>query len=308
MQKAFGTADKFAAKWDSTQKPVARTKRKEYNNIRKGIVFMTNALPYKPEYLERIKRFRLIDDTFMSKVFEDIPCAEYLLQTILENPNLRVKEVRTQNEIKNLQGRSVRLDIKVVDENNHLYDVEVQRADEGAGAKRARHNSSMMDANVLNTGTKPEALPTTYVIFITESDVLKKNLPLYHIDRVIRETGEYFQDDQHIIYVNGSYRGGGPISDLMEDFFCSNPDQMHSNVLAERTRHFKTSEKGVSSMCQIMEDLRTESLEEGRVQTLCELVYVGDMSFERAQKHLNFTPKQLITKMQKLYPDWTPTR
>ena len=39
------------------------------------------------------------------------------------------------------------------------------------------------------------------MIFITENDVLKSGLPIYHIDRIVQETGEPFGDEAHIIYV-----------------------------------------------------------------------------------------------------------
>ena len=34
--------------------------------------------------------------------------------------------------------------------------------------------------------------------------------PIYHIDRVIKETGENFGDEAHILYVNGEYRDESP--------------------------------------------------------------------------------------------------
>lgn len=53
-----------------------------------------------------------MDDAFMSRVFEDdIECTELLLHIIMDNPYLKVKEVRTQYNIKNLLGRSAILDI-----------------------------------------------------------------------------------------------------------------------------------------------------------------------------------------------------
>ena len=68
------------------------------------------------ELLEKIKEFRLLDDNFMSKVFEDnYDCIELLLHIIMEKPDLKVEEARTQYDIKNLMGRSVRLDIYAVD-------------------------------------------------------------------------------------------------------------------------------------------------------------------------------------------------
>ena len=48
------------------------------------------------EDLRRIRDFRLMDDNFMSKVFEDKPCAEFLLRIILNRDDLKVKEVHGQ--------------------------------------------------------------------------------------------------------------------------------------------------------------------------------------------------------------------
>ena len=151
------------------------------------------------EDLQRLRGFRLLDDDFMSKVFEDKACAEFLLQIILQRHDLKVQSVQGQYDIKNLQGRSVRLDILAVDTNNRTYNIEIQRSDRGADAKRARYNSSLIDANITEAGDKYDALTETYVIFITENDVLKAGLPIYHVDRIIQETGEPFGDEAHII-------------------------------------------------------------------------------------------------------------
>lgn len=125
------------------------------------------------EDLRRIRDFRLMDDNFMSKVFEDKPCAEFLLRIILNRDDLKVKEVHGQHDLNNIQGRSVRLDILAVDHDNRAYNVEVQRSDSGAVAKRARYNSSLLDANLTRKGDAYDALNETYVIFITENDVLR---------------------------------------------------------------------------------------------------------------------------------------
>ena len=145
--------------------------------------------------IQKIKAFRLLDDDFMSKVFEDdIECTEFLLHIIMDKPDLKVQEVRTQYSIKNLLGRSVRLDIHAVDSAEKKYNIEIQREDKGAGSKRARYNSSVMDANSLKAGTDFDDLPETYVIFITENDVMGGNEPIYHVDRIVKETGKPFND------------------------------------------------------------------------------------------------------------------
>lgn len=116
--------------------------------------------------IQKIKGFRLLDDDFMSKVFEDdIECTEFLLHIIMDKPDLKVQEVRTQYSIKNLQGRSIKLDIQAIDDTQKKYNIEIQRADKGAGAKRARYNSSIMDANSLQAGSECDKLPETYARF-----------------------------------------------------------------------------------------------------------------------------------------------
>ena len=221
---------------------------------------------------EKIAKFCLFDDDFMSKVFEDDKEAtEYLLHTILQRDDLEVTESKGQVPIKNLQGRSVRLDINAKDKTGKIYNIEVQRDDKGASEKRARHNMAMIDANVLMPREDSSNLPETFVIFITEHDIFKCGLPLYHIDRVIKENNMTFQDESHIIYVNGEYKGNDPIGDLMHDFACANPDEMRSKLLAEKTRYYKQDDKGVRRMSKIMEELFEELYADKREEAMLEV-------------------------------------
>ena len=123
------------------------------------------------EDLQRIRGFRLLDDDFLTKCFDrKTDCMELVLQIVLENPDLQVVDVRTQVFVENLLNRSVRLDVLATDSAGRKFNVEIQRADKGAGRKRARYNSSMMDSHLLDKGKDVEMLPETYVIFITEHD------------------------------------------------------------------------------------------------------------------------------------------
>ena len=215
---------------------------------------------------EIIQRLRLLDDDLMTKVFEDVACTELVLQIILQMPDLHVLIVQTQATMKNLQGRSIRLDVHAKDSSGKLYDIEVQRADAGAGWKRARYNSAVIDTNTLLSGEEHEQLPETYVIFITEHDVFGAGFPIYHIDRVVRETGKLFNDMAHIIYVNAQITNDSTeLGRLMSDFWCSNPEDMYYQKLAERASYFKNREKeGYKVMCKAVEELMNQSKQEGR--------------------------------------------
>ena len=216
------------------------------------------------EDLQRLRGFRLLDDDFLTKCFEgDTASIELVLQIVLEKSDLKVLDVRTQVFVENLLNRSVRLDILATDSTGAKLNVEVQRSDKGAGRKRARYNSSMMDANLLKKGEDFDKLSETWVIFITENDVMGKGLPLYPIERCFLGTGERFEDGSHILYVNGAYRSDTSIGRLMHDFSCTDAKDMYYGILADRVKFFKESKEGVEIMCKAMEDMRNESLQEG---------------------------------------------
>lgn len=100
------------------------------------------------------------------------------------------------------------------------------------------------------------------MIFITENDVLKRGLPIYHISRMIEETGESFGDEAHIIYVNSQIKNDTALGKLMHDFACTDPDEMNYPVLAQRVRYFKEDTRGVTTMCRAMEEMRNETARE----------------------------------------------
>ena len=265
------------------------------------------------EDLQRLRGFRLLDDDFMTKVFEDISCAELLLRIILNDEGIRVLEAHSQRGIKNLQGRSVKLDILAVDSHNRIFNVEIQRSDRGAGAKRARYNSALIDANVTEPGDQYEDLNETFVIFITENDVMKAGLPIYHIDRVVRETGKLFEDEEHIIYVNSQIKDETKLGRLMHDFSCTDAKDMYIKVLADRVRYFKEDERGVEIMCREMEIMRNqaheEGIEKGRIMQLIKQVCVKMQKFSSAEEVANDLVEQdvpLIQKIMNVAPDFAP--
>lgn len=232
------------------------------------------------EDLQRLKNFRLLDDDFCTKVFEDIECVELLLRIILKKDDLKVIEVHSQYNMKNLQGRSARLDIFAIDSAGNVLNIEIQRSDRGAGPRRARYHSSLIDANVTEPGDKYEELPESFVIFITENDVLGAGLPLYHIDRFVEETGNCFEDDAHIIYVNSQIQDETNLGRLMHDFSCTDPSDMNYKILADRVRYFKSEKEGVLIMCRMLEEMRNETALETTKEFALRLIIRGKDTLE----------------------------
>ena len=117
--------------------------------------------------------------------------------------------------------------------------------------------------NTLNPGQDFDELPESYVIFIIRDDILGYGLPIYHIDKQIKEVGESFQDEAHIIYVNSRKQEDTELGGLMHDLHCKNADEMHSPVLAKRVHELKETQKGVELMCHEMEKIYSEGMENG---------------------------------------------
>lgn len=238
------------------------------------------------EDLQRIKGLRLIDDDFMNACFdENIEGTELILRIILNKPDLSVKSVKTQKVMKNLLGRDIWLDIDASDSNNNEFDIEIQRADKGADFKRARYHSSILDAHLLQPKDSFRDLPETYVIFITENDVIGGNLPIYTVERQIVEMGSLFNDGEHIIYVNGADKNSSTeLGKLMHDFFCTKPEDMYFKQLADKVRYFKEDEKGVATMCKVMEDMRKEAVLQYKLDRAKSLLQEGELSIEEIAK------------------------
>lgn len=269
--------------------------KERFNQRRGDILDISDKIEQKHEEdLQRLRGFRLLDDDFMTKCFDGaVDCIELVLRIVLNKQDLKVADVRTQVFVENLLNRSVRLDVLATDGFGKKYNIEVQRADKGAGKKRARYNSSMMDANILKKGEGFDNLPETYVVFITENDVIGKGQPLYQVERCILDTGELFEDGSHIIYVNGAYRDDTPIGKLMHDFSCTQPSDMNYGVLAERARFFKESKEGVAIMCKAMEEMRNETLKEGMVDVAKRMLADGELSTEKIAKYAGLSVEEV---------------
>ena len=240
------------------------------------------------EDLRRLREFRPIDDNFMRCLFKDnVPLAQLVLRIITGKKDLVITSCVTQKDMKRLAGaRSICLDAYGTDSENKKYDCEIQRADKGADPHRARYHSSVLDIENLDAGQEFDELPDTYTIFITEKDFYGMGEPLYVIERMNLTTRKGFGDGEHILYVNGQYRGESDLGKLMHDFNCTEADDMNFDLMAERTRYLKENPKGVQEMCKSMEDMRNEVAENTLLQTIKSLMETTKWSAERAMDAL----------------------
>ena len=151
---------------------------------------------------DEVRALNPIDDLMFRKMAEDIAFCEEILRVILEDNGLKVIETIPQWTGTNLQGRSVILDAKCVKSDGKQVNIEVQKADDDDHQRRVRYNGAILTTNVSDPGIKFKNLPDVCIVFISNFDIFRGKSPLYHIDRVVRETGAVVSNGFEEIYVN----------------------------------------------------------------------------------------------------------
>lgn len=271
------------------------------------VINLTKTFPRvftREETIAQIKKLRLIDDMLMTKAFDGCnECSQVLLQVILNNATLKVERTKTQYSLDSIEGDSVRLDIYAVDAEGKHYDVEIQRVNKDASAKRARYHSAMMDSYALPKGKKYNDLVDTYVIFITEKDVWGEGLPCYSVERCFMHSGNQIHDGAHILYINGEIQDGTALGRLVSDMFCESPEDMYYKELAERVSYLKDEKGGIHTMCEFSEALINQGREQGLEQGREEGIEQGKLkkSIEIAKNLLSMhTPIEVVVNATQL--------
>ena len=223
-------------------------------------------MPVKNQIREYAKLLNPIDDLMFRKMAEEKEFCEEILRVILDDNGLTVIEAMPQWSGTNLQGRSVILDAKCITGDRKQINIEIQKADDDNHQKRVRYNSSVITANVAEPGIKFEFVPDVCVVFISTFDIFKGNLPLYHIDRVVRETKEVIENGFSEVYVNSAVNDGSNVAKLMKVFSENDAYSEKFPKTSEIKKRYKETEGGVKYMSGLMEKWKLEWLNEGKAE------------------------------------------
>lgn len=137
----------------------------------------------------------------VKRAYEDV------LSIILDEPDLRLKEVKAEQVILNKSGkRAIRLDAWALDVKERQFDMEMQNdSDSDDIRKRSRFYQGLIDTPVLKSGkeTHYKYLPSTVIIFITREDIFGKNLAKYTFSERCEEVPDLpLEDGTSKIFLN----------------------------------------------------------------------------------------------------------
>ena len=226
---------------------------------------------YLSRLWQTVQRLRPIDDAMFQKLAEDAGVCEEILRVILDDKELEVLEVVPQSSIKNLQGRSVRVDALCRMGSGRIINIEVQKSDDDDHFRRVRYNSSCMTANFTEIGERFESVPDVCVVYITAFDIFGRGRIIYHERMFIEETMDAVPNGYSAIYVNTAVFDPEKeeLSALMNCFLQEMVDDTRFPRLSDRMKQFKVVTE-VNKMCGVIEEFVNE--------------FAGDIAAEMAQE------------------------
>lgn len=227
------------------------------------------------EKIEKVKDLRPIDDVFFEKLAQNKAVCQEILRVLLEDSKLIVHSVITQSSKNNLYGRSVRLDALCTLGNGTKCNIEVQRADNDDHLRRARFNASSITVKESNPGEKFKDVVELYIVYISEFDFLKGGKTIYHVDKVLRETGVIIDDGLHEIFVNTVVDDGTDISDLMACFMKKEVKNPKFPALSAEVSRLKETEGGAQAVCEVMEKYEKIAVHNEKIEKIQAMIKEG---------------------------------
>ncbi|EHJ00459.1 Conserved hypothetical protein CHP01784 [Clostridium sp. DL-VIII] len=225
-----------------------------------------------------LKELNLEDDFLFAKVMSDKAICKELLENILDIEIEKVELVEEQKTIDLLlESKGIRLDVYVKDEENTIYNVEMQRGKHKNLPKRLRYYQGNIDLDLISKGEDYRKLAKSYIIFICTFDLFNKGRHKYTFKSICLEDNKVvLNDETEKIILNTK----GIIKDLSEELleFLAYVEDSTDNVaedakgnlvkrLHKRVQKVKNDISVEVEFMTLLERDR-EKIEEGKVELL----------------------------------------
>jgi len=219
--------------------------------------------------------------------------------------NFIIKEISFPERQKAIEilsdGKGIRLDVYVDDENGTVYNIEMQTKVKKELPKRSRYYQGMIDMNLIERGAKYKELKLSFVIFICIKDPFGYGLPVYRFENICVQNRDILLNDEAIkVFINAD----GDLTGLPEDLTAfllylkgkvveNDLVQMIDDEVEKAKRHEEWEVEYMTSYLRDM-DIRDEGIEIGLAQGL-------EQGLEQGLSALVNTIKPFITDTEELY-------
>ena len=232
--------------------------------------------------LAPLQKLNLMDDFLFDAATGDLETCRIIIELSL---GIRIRNIawkEGQKVIRNLPGnRGIRMDFYVEDDRGRVFDVEMQKRNEGNIPKRTRFYQALIDAPMLKSGERGfDSLKPAYIVVICGFDLYGYGLYRYTFDNRCKEIPDLVMGDEcSKIILNTKGKNEDRVDRALIDFLHYVEKSSDENVpedCDERLKHLhkkihqiKMSEEiGVSYMKMEERDrlIRAEGRAEGEAR------------------------------------------
>lgn len=175
---------------------------------------------YRQEAEERYASLQFSDDFLFCKILtENEDITKELLELILDIKIGSVSANKQKAIDLTADGRGIRLDVYAENDDNEVFDVEMQTTKQKNLPKRSRYYQGMIDLHLINRGDDFKKLKKSFVIFICMSDPFPGyERCIYTFENICRDdTRLVLGDETYKVFLNADGTKGN-VSDEMKDF------------------------------------------------------------------------------------------
>ena len=275
--------------------------------------------------LAPLQKLNLMDDFLFDAATGDLETCRIIIELSL---GIRIRNIawkEGQKVIHNLPGnRGIRMDFYVEDDRGRVFDVEMQKRNEGNIPKRTRFYQALIDAPMLKSGERGfDSLKPAYIVVICGFDLYGYGLYRYTFDNRCKEIPDLVMGDEcSKIILNTKGESEAGVDRALIDFLHYVEKSSEENVpedCDERLKHLhkkihqiKMSEEiGVSYMK--MEERDRLIRAEGRAEGEARLVGVIRKKVSKSMSAADIadwleTGREEVERTIELlgaHPDWT---
>ncbi len=165
--------------------------------------------------MKKYEELDITDPFIFAKVMSEKELCKPLLENIL---NIKIRDIVYVDYEETIQmtakSKGIRLDIYVEDDDNTVFNLEMQTTTYKELPKRSRYYQGIIDLNMIEKGESYDILKESYVIFICTFDFFEKGRSVYEFENVCLEDSEIkLNDGTHKIFLNTK----GDKSDINEE-------------------------------------------------------------------------------------------
>ena len=268
---------------------------------------------------------------FKKKPFDELSITDnYMFQAVMRDPKLvkPLLEMIFEKKIRNIEiieqektietgydSRGIRMDVYVEDDENSVYDIEMQASKKSHLGKRFRYYQSAIDVDIVNKGDSFKKLKQSFIIFITTYDPYDRGWYVYPFETLCSWDGSIRMNDsaKRIVLNTKGFldKKGNEVSEDLKEMLSymdgKPPKSEYSKMLDEAVKKIKQNEERRTEYMSI-NTFAMDEREMGEYRKIVDQIRNNDnsVSDDAIVSILRITPTVLfcVRKALSEHPDW----